>query len=131
MKKSKKSIVDKYHNDIYEIEIIVANKYTTLEQLRKKYVYYDGVILDDGIKDTTACVCRCKDIKTGEHCLVVKFNIDYTNDASFLGTINHEATHVALDIYELIEQRVDFSSSEPFCYLVEWATRCIYKTLIK
>ena len=38
--KNKKSIIDKYYNDVYDITLVVANKYTTLEQLKKKYTQY-------------------------------------------------------------------------------------------
>ena len=48
-----------------------------------------------------------------------------------IGTISHEATHVALDIYDYIEQNICNCSPEPFCYLQEWAFECIYKTLSK
>ncbi len=130
--KNKKSIIDKYYNDVYYITLVVANKYTTLEQLKKKYTYYDGEVLDEDIIKTSACTAKCKDIKTGRYCIIVKFN-ETVKDAKlwFTNTAAHEATHVALDIYELIQQEVCFCSSEPFCYLVGWATECIYKTLTK
>jgi len=130
--KNKKSIIDKYYNDVYNITLVVANKYITLEQLKKKYTYYDGVVLDEDIIKFSACTAKCKDIKTGRYCIIVKFN-ETVKDAKlwFTNTTAHEATHVALDIYELIQQQVCFCSSEPFCYLVGWATECIYKTLTK
>lgn len=130
--KSKKSIIDIYYNEVYEVSLVVANKYVTLEQLKKKYTYYDGVVLDEDIVKPSACTAKCKDIKTGKYVILVKFNETVKGyKLWFTNTTAHEATHVALDIYELIHQEIYFSSPEPFCYLVGWATECIYKTLTK
>lgn len=130
--KTKKGIIDVYYNDVYEVLFVVADKYVTLEQLKKKYTYYDGTELDNEITSTSACTAKCKDIKSGKSVIVVKFN-ETVKDAKiwFTNTAAHEATHVALDIYELIQQNICFCSPEPFCYLVGWATECIYKTLMK
>lgn len=131
-KTKKKSRIEKYYNDVYEVYLVVANKYATLEQLKKNYSYADGVELDEEITKDSACTARCKDIKTGRPVIIVKFN-ETVKDAKlwFTNTTAHEATHVALDIYEMIQQNVCFCSPEPFCYLVGWATECIYKTLTK
>ena len=131
-KTKKKGIIRKYNNDIYKIELVVADKYTTLEQLKKNYTYYDGEPLDDEMMKTSACTARCKDIKTDAPVSIVKFNETVKDDKLwFTNCAAHEATHVALDMYEAIHQNLCFCSSEPFCYLVGWATECIYKTLMK
>ena len=131
-KTKKKSRIEKYYNDVYEVYLVVANKYATLEQLKKNYSYADGAELDEEITKASACTARCKDIKTGKPVIIVKFN-ETVKDAKlwFTNTTAHEATHVALDIYEMIQQNICFCSPEPFCYLVGWATECIYKTLTK
>ena len=116
--------------------MVVANQYTTLEQLSKTYSFYDDVELIDDILRGEASTSKCKDKNTGEYIILVKFNhhswikgVDKTTN--FINTISHEATHVALDVYELCDQNVCFCSPEPFCYLQGWACECIYKTLKK
>ena len=37
--KNKKSIIDTYYLEIYDVYLVVANKYTTLEELKELYVY--------------------------------------------------------------------------------------------
>lgn len=128
--------IDRYRSDIYDFSLVVANQYTTLEQLSKTYSFYDDVELTDDILHGEASTAKCKDKNTGEYIILVKFNhhswikgVDKTTN--FINTISHEATHVALDVYELCDQNICFCSPEPFCYLQGWACECIYKTLKK
>ena len=133
--KNKKSIIDTYET-IYYIDLVVANKYTTLEELKELYVYSDGVELDEFIispEATTSTVRRKSDNKD---CILVKYNKGtkikgLSTKDEFINTISHEAGHVCLDIYEHMHQNVCNCSPEPFCYLLGWVTQCIYKTLTK
>ena len=131
-----KAKIDTYPIDIYSCDLVVANQYTTVEQLKELYCFYDGVELSEDIMDGNASTSKCKDIKTGKAVALVKFNrnsavkgVDKT--LSLINIISHEAAHVALDIYELCNQHIYFGSPEPFCYLQGWACECIYKTLKK
>jgi len=136
-KKSKKKIIDTYEC-IYPVDLVVANEFVTLEDLQKLYTYSDKSELDDRIIDksayaTTTPVIRKSDDKP---CVLVKYidnNCPKNRDKKVnrISTISHEAGHVTLDIYEFIDQHVCNCSSEPFCYLLGWATECIYKTLNK
>ena len=134
-KTSKNSIMDTY-STIYFVDIVVANKNVTLEELKELYIYPDGVELDGDLLDgdaTTSTVIRKSDNKA---CVLVKYNhpckiVGLNKSADFINTISHEATHIALDIYEYIHQNVCFCSQEPFCYLQGYAAECIYKTLTK
>ena len=136
MKNSKKSVIDIYYNEIYEVYLVVANQYATLEELKDKYTYSDGVELDSNILDGSCTTSRCHDKLTNACVILVKFN-HLTKDKSknktldLVNVCSHEATHVALDTYELISQNVCFCTPEPFCYLQAWATERIYKTLKK
>lgn len=131
--KNKKGRIDTYET-IYYVDIIVANQYVTLEELKDLYVYADNVELDDSILDgdaTTSMVLRKEDDK---YCILVKYNhpnkcksIDKNID--FINTISHEAGHVVMDMYDYIHQNICTCSQEPFCYLLGYATECIYKTL--
>lgn len=133
---TKKKIIDKYYSPIYQIYLVVANKYVTLQDLQKQYIHVDGIEIDESILDSLAATWCCKDKKTGASCIIVKYNKDTSRKdidkkIDFINTVSHEATHVALDIYESIGQNVCYCSTEPFCYLQGWAAECIYKTLTK
>lgn len=135
MKKTNRSIIDTY-STMYFVDIVVANEYTTLEELKKLYTYMNKEELDDDIlngQSTVSTVIRKSD---NVDCILVKYNHDATNpnvdiELDRVNTVCHEATHVALDIYEAINQNVCFCSPEPFCYLVGYAGECIYNTLNK
>lgn len=134
---SKTSIIDTYES-IYPVDLVVANKYVTLEELQDLFTYVDGSELDDAVIDSTSnCtvtpVIRKSDDKS---CELVKFIgnkcAKSTNKTeNYISTISHEAGHVCLDIYEFIQQNICNCSPEPFCYLLGWVTKCIYKTLNK
>ena len=134
--KTKKSIIDEYNCDIYNVILVVANRYTTLEELQKLYTYSDKVELDKDIINGDCTTSTCYRKSDGALVVLVKHNHYTTNKSldkklDFIDTCAHEATHVALDIYEFINQSICNCSPEPFCYLTGWATRCIYKTLTK
>lgn len=133
---NKKSIIDTYYNETYDIYLVVANKYATLEELQELYVYSTGEELDDRILSGAATTSTCYNKKTGAMVSLVKYNTDVRHSdldkkLTFINTCSHEATHVALDIYEVINQTICNCSPEPFCYLQGWATQCIYKTWTK
>lgn len=137
--KNKKSIVDTYYCDVYGFYLVVANKYTTVDQLKKKYIYHDGSELDvdNYMSEGLATTAMCKDKKTNASVCLVKYNRDsdvktVDKKTDFINTISHEATHVAIYIYYyFLDQKLNADSSEPFCYLQGWAAECIYKTLKK
>lgn len=137
--KSKKSIIDVYYCDIYNFDLVVANKYATVEQLKKRYKYNDGAELDidSFLTDSMATTSCCTDKKTNSRVMLVKYNSDNTSKkvdkrSDFINTVSHEAAHVAIDVYyHMLDQALRPDSSEPFCYLQGWAAECIYKTLTK
>lgn len=133
---NKKSIIDIYYNEVYEVYLVVANANVTLEELKELYVYSDGVELNEDIINACCTTSTCYRKSDNAHVCLVKFNhlsVDKTKDKKLdlVNICSHEATHVALDIYELLGQNVCFCSPEPFCYLQGWATERIYKTLTK
>ena len=134
--KTKKGIIDTYYNEIYEVYLAVANEYATLKQLKDRYTFSDGVELTDGILNGSCSTSTCKDKKTEAIVILVKYNHESYDKArerrtELVNIVSHEATHVALDTYELCGQNVCFCSPEPFCYLQAWAAERIYKTLTK
>jgi hypothetical protein len=129
---NKVSRIESY-DTIYGVVLIVANQYATIEEIREIVEYLDGSEMDDGVMDNCANVTICKRKSDGKDCVFVKYNCDcgYASNkkVDFINTVSHEAGHVALRIYEHMDQNVCFCSSEPFCYLLGWAAECIYKTI--
>lgn len=135
-KTKKKSRIDEYYSDIYDVYLVVANENVTLEQLRKRYIHPNGEELSEQLLDGSATTSTAVDKKTNASVLIVKYNRHPRNKTlnkktTLVNICSHEAVHVALDIYELLGQNVCFCTPEPFCYLQAWATECIYKTLTK
>lgn len=129
------NIVDTY-NTIYEIDLVVANIDTTLEELKKTYCYSDGVELDSAITDGYATTSCCINKKTNKQSILVKHNkqSDIKGEDKKIALINtcaHEAVHVFLDIHRSIGEGVCLECQEPTAYFIGWATECIYKTLTK
>lgn len=131
---TKKSIIDTYYCSIYDVYLVVANQYVTLEELQKLYCFSDKVELDNDILNAESTTSTCIRKEDEAYCILVKYNhptkcSSRDKTLNFINTISHEAAHAALDIYEAVHQKVCFCSPEPFCYLLGWATECIYKTL--
>lgn len=130
-----KSIIDTYKT-IYLVDIVIANKYATLEELQELYTYSDGVELDEYIVNAQCTTSTCKRKSDNMDVILIKYNYDtkiksINKKLDFINTICHEAGHVVLDIYERINQNVCNCSPEPFCYLLGYVAECAYKTLTK
>lgn len=130
-----KAIIDTYET-IYSVDIIVANKHSTLEQLKKILIYSDGIELDEGILQCICTVSTCKRLSDNKYCILVKYNRDsgiksVDKKLDFINTVCHESGHVVLDIYRYMEELVDTNHQEMFCYLLGHVGECIYKTLTK
>lgn len=133
--KTKKGIIDLYPT-IYNVDIVVANKYATIKQINKRYetvnhtdFEYDDVLI--------AYTDVGYDKKTKRAVIIVKLcsdNNDITVDKKLdlINTCSHEAGHVCMNIYSKIGESVyKDDSNELFCYLLGWVTECIYKTWTK
>ena len=122
---------------IYNVDIVIVNRYTTLEDLKEKYVYYDGVELDNSILDCQASTSRCKDKETGKPCIIVKDNRDskvkgVNKKLDLINTAAHEAFHVMVDIYWFVGESIDFSqNNESSAYFIGWITQHIYEIWTK
>ena len=131
----KKSIIDTYKT-IYYVDIVVANRYTTLEELSELYTYSDGVELDDAILNCECITATCRRKSDNHDVILIKQNknskIKGTNKHfDLINAVCHEAGHAALDIYEHMHQDICNCSPEPFCYLLGYIAECAYKTLSK
>lgn len=131
--KNNKSRIDTY-NTIYNVVLIVANQYSTIEEIRNVVEYTDGTDIDEDILTGCATVVLCRRKEDLLDAILVKYNhplniknIDKNID--LINTVAHEAGHVALRIYQHMDQDICQCSHEPFCYLLGWAAECIYKTV--
>lgn len=134
--KTKKGKVDRYYCELYDTYLYVANRDATLSQIRKYVKWSDGEEFDEPVDNDAAATTffNLTDKETTADAILVKYNANTQNKKidkviDRVGIATHEATHVALRIYQLLSQNVSFESQEPFAYLVEWATECIYKTI--
>lgn len=130
-----KSYIDTY-TTIYSVDLVVANTYTTLEQLKKLYKFSDDTELDEIITDNWATTCTATRKSDGKNILLVKYNANkepkWVNKSyDLIDTCAHEATHCWLDICSLIGYHVDLDNQESTAYHIGYFTQCIYKTLTK
>lgn len=131
--RTNKAIVDIYET-IYDIDIVVANRYTTVEQLNKTYCTINHEDLTD--TDAVAYTECVYDRNTDKACIIVRYVHDskHAKDKKLdlINTAAHEALHVCMDIYSKIGEDVyKNDSNELFAYLIGWITECIYKTWTK
>lgn len=133
--KTKKSIIDVYQT-IYNVDIVVANKYTTIKQINR---LYETVEHKDFEGDDTALAFTQSGYNksTNKAIILVKYcsdtivkNIDKKLD--LINTAAHEAVHVCMRIYSKIEEEVyKDDRNELLAYLLGWVTECIYTTWTK
>lgn len=132
------SIIDTYSNDIYEWDLVVANKDVSLVDIKELFTRADGKEFTDSILNNSAVTMSVIRKSDNKYCCLVKFNCygDYCKNSRdkilwLINTAAHEAAHYCLDIYNSINDEVCTSHQEPFCYLLGWATQCIYNTWTK
>ena len=138
MKNKKKAYIDTYES-IYPVLLVVANSAVKIEQLRKLYCEYDGTELyDDDMSERGGVVIKAIRKSDSRAVILVRMADEdkYYKDKNerrmeFLSTVTHEAAHVVLNTYQRIGEKDCFVSQEPFCYALEWAFKCIYKTCFK
>lgn len=131
----KKSIIDTY-TTIYYVDIVVANKYSTLDELKQLYTYSDGVELDSRVTSCECTTSTCTRISDNKNVILIKYNKDskikgIDKQLDLINTVAHESGHAVLDIYDHMQQDICNCSPEPFCYLLGYIAECIYKTLKK
>ena len=138
MKDNKKSRIDIYETP-YEIYLVIANKYTTLEELQEIFTYPDGSELShSGLTEDKngykfqAVTAQIKRKSDKRHFLLVWqiSNNSVKVEDKLLDLINladHEACHVLLDIYYAIGQNINVDSQEEFAYQHAYITTLILK----
>ena len=141
MKKKIKPHMDTY-NTIYPFTLVVANEAVTLKEINKHFMWSDGCDILENEIDGGCCAITLTVVRrdTRNRIILVKFNrhdgepktkAEETNDFWKLSV--HEAGHVILTAYNLIEDSIAKKSQqqEPFCYFIEWVAARIYETISK
>ena len=86
-----------------------------VEELRSLFPDEDIPPLDDSYYAETRVVS--KDRRSG---YLIRFASKKEMTPS---TIAHEAGHVAIRIFNVIESEISITTSEPFCYLLDWIVK--------
>lgn len=133
---NKKARIDTY-STMYDMDFVVANENVKLNELRKLFEEQDGSELDECYEKWDGCCGTVIRKKDKAKILLVKFNRigegfvssgDKTLD--IIDTCAHEAVHVALDIYNCVNAKIDTDNQENFAYFVAYITERIAKTLL-
>ena len=132
-KSKNKSRIDVYNSNIYIPLLVVANKYTTIEEINKILMFSNGDPIDKDVLGGYATTSTVVFRKDRHPAILVKENkqITYNGENKKLveiNTISHEAAHVAADMYYFMGEKDAVTIQEPYAYLVGWASECIYKT---
>lgn len=129
------------YTTVYPMDIVVANEYVTIEQLRELFTYSDGKELEDSFLDkesftatTVGFFKRRSDNKLVSFVVYLRdTNVKTDIKADRVNTIAHEAAHIAMDIFNFIGATISSytTDQEAFAHLVGYVAECIYKTINK
>lgn len=132
---NKKARIDTY-STIYDIDVVVANKEVTIEEIKKQFCYLDDKELNDDSWNWYFISCLVKRKKDGAIVGLVhqgKDNRDFVSSGDetldLVDVCAHEAVHIALDIYTEVGAKVDPGNQESFAYFVGYIAERIYKTI--
>ena len=108
MKSKNKPIIDVYPT-IYNVDLVVVNKYVTIEKLNKIYetVEHTDIVDDECITYTQIGYNK----KTNQPVIIVRYCKDSKSTTTdkkldLINTCAHEALHVCMDIYTKIGEKV-------------------------
>lgn len=131
MKKKQKKIIDKYDPIIYP-RLLYVCKNCTLKDLRDRFTTRrDTEISDEWDPSSETFTLYVIDKKTKNLVILVCIGYKRNSIADYVSDICHEAEHVKQSIFEDIGLPTTVDSQEADAYLVGWAAKCIYKTVIE
>ena len=119
---SKKTIIHEFNPCIYP-RLLWVVKGGSLEEIRKTLEFGE---LDEDQESGGAVTISAYDNANKKGGFLVWFPrpSDMTKNSYWMA---HEASHVALGIFDYIGSEVGANDSEPFSYLVGWAFECMDK----
>ena len=120
---------------VYGVDVVVANKAVTIEDLRELYTYSNG----DELEDTTyeAVTCTCKNKETNRYAILVwyKYRGPLKGEnvkMRYINTAAHEAFHVVNDLMDFSNEEIDPKKGNEFmAYMIGYFTERIYNTWTK
>lgn len=120
---SKKTVIHEFDPCIYP-RLLWVVKGGSLEEIRKTLEF--GDIADDFQSTGGAITIAAYDNKKKKGGFLVWFPSagDMTKNSYWMA---HEASHVALGIFDYVGAEAKAEESEPFAYLVGWVFKCIDK----
>lgn len=131
MKKKQKKIIDKYDPVIYPRCLYVC-KNISIKDLRERFTTRKGEeISDNWDPENETFTLYAVDKKTGDWVIVVCIGYKHKNKTEYISDICHEAEHVKQSIFEDIGLPTTTDSQEADAYLVGWAAKCIYITIME
>lgn len=119
---SKKTVIHEFNPCIYP-RLLWVVKGGSLEEIRKTLEFGE---LDEDQESGGAVTISAYDNANKKGGFLVWFPCasDMTKNSYWMA---HEASHVALGIFDYIGSEVGANDSEPFSYLVGWAFECMDK----
>lgn len=131
MKKKQKKIIDKYDPIIYP-RVLYVCKNCTLKDLQDRFTTRRGAEMPDKWDPSRETFTPCViDKKTKDWAILVCIGYKCESIPDYISDICHEAEHVKQSIFEEIGLPTTVDSQEADAYLVGWAAKCIYTTLMK
>ena len=120
---------------IYGVDVVIANKEVTVEDLRELYTYSDGVELEDCKFEAVTSTCKNKE--TGRFVILVWYREmrlikGETAKLRYINAAAHEAFHVVNDLMDFSQQEIDTRNGNEFmAYMIGYFTERIYNTWTK
>lgn len=131
MKKKQKKMIDKYDPVIYP-RLLYVCKNCTLKDLRDRFTTRKGLeISDEQDPSSETFTFYAIDKKTKDWVILVCIGYKSDSMEDYISDICHEAEHVKQSIFEDIALPTTTYTQEADAYLVGWAAKCIYTTLMK
>lgn len=133
MKIKNKPIIDTYDPVIYPVLLVVA-KDVTIERLNKEYMLPDeSDITEEYLGSNYCCVTFHASRRADKRKVIIVYKNNGVHRLDDLPLLDatHEGGHYVIDTFNEVGAVIDPNNQEPFCYLLQWAADCIYKTLTK
>ena len=132
---NKEARIDTYSTQ-YDIDFVVANSKVAIEEIRDLFCYPDDGELDDTWDEgcaTTGIVKRKSDNAVIVLVRYKKPSLHVSSGDELLDLVDvasHEAVHVAIDTYNMVDATIDTENQETFAYFVAYIAERILKTLL-
>lgn len=125
--KKQKPIIDRYTTDIYPASDLIVIKYPDNSILKR----FKDIELTDGSDAIT--ISGVLDSNTNKYVtLIILYQPLYKENITHkVGICAHEALHYVASLFDWLGSKLGSDSQEHYCYLLGWATKNIYTTLMK